>query len=163
MRRAAAALAASILAVGPPAAGAAAAPRTTTAPAPSAQVNLADIESEVMCVTCKIPLNVAEGQQPTRQREFIRALIARGLDEQQIKAELVAEYGPNVLALPDDGGFGLTAYAVPIALGALLLAGLGLIVPRWRRRAAGAPPAAAAALSDADATRLDADLRRYDG
>jgi cytochrome c-type biogenesis protein CcmH len=155
VRRAAAALALT-LALLAPAAALAAAPRAS----------LVDIEDEVMCVTCKIPLNIAEGPQPNREREFIRGLIDKGRTKGQIKAALVAEYGPNVLALPESDGVGLTAYAVPLALLALLAAGLALLLPRWRRRApAGPAPESAAAppLSSAEARRLDEDLARYGG
>ncbi len=135
------------------------------------RADLIDIEDEVMCVTCKIPLNIAEGPQPDSQRELIRELIAQGASKQEIKDELVAQYGPQVLALPEDDGFGLTAYVIPLLLGALLVGGLALLVPRWRRRpAAGISPAAGdpnadpgADLSAADADRLDADLARYEG
>jgi hypothetical protein len=75
-----------------------------------------------------------------------------------------------VLALPQDEGFGLTAYAIPLALGAIVVAALALLVPRWRRRpAAGMTTAttsettAAPAISSADARRLDEDLARYEG
>ncbi len=144
-------------------------PAHALASAPKA--DLIDIEDEVMCVTCKIPLNIAEGAQPDSQRELIRELIAQGATKDEIKDELVVQYGPQVLALPEDDGFGLTAYVIPLLLGALLLGGLGLVVPRWRRRpaagmssAAGVPgPDAGADLSDADAKRLDADLARYEG
>jgi len=127
------------------------------------KADLVDVEDEVMCVTCKIPLNVAEGPQPNRQREFIRSLIAQGKTKQQIKAALVTEYGPNVLALPDQEGFGITAYAIPLALLALLVTGLVLLIPRWRRRAP--RPVGdedAALLSDDEARRLDEDLARYE-
>jgi cytochrome c-type biogenesis protein CcmH len=137
-----------------------------TAPASAlaaAKADLVDVEDEVMCVTCKIPLNVAEGPQPDRQREFIRSLIAQGKTKQQIKAALVTEYGPNVLALPDQKGFGITAYAIPLALLALLVTGLALLIPRWRRRAPRAiADEDAALLSDDDARRLDDDLARYE-
>ena len=138
-----------------------ASPATTLA---AAKADLVDIEDEVMCVTCKIPLNVAEGPQPNRQREFIRGLIAQGKSKQQIKSALVIEYGPNVLALPETKGFGITAYAIPLALLALLATGLALLIPRWRRRAATATPAEddAPLLSDDDADRLDEDLARYE-
>lgn len=129
----------------------------------AAQADLVDVEDEVMCVTCKIPLNVAEGAQPNRQREFIRGLIAQGKTKEQIKAALVAEYGPNVLALPDQKGFGITAYAIPLALLALLVAGLALLIPRWRRhtpRAIGAEDTPV--LDDDEARRLDEDLARYE-
>ena len=143
--------AALVLALLAPAAALAAAPRAS----------LVDIEDEVMCVTCKIPLNIAEGPQPNREREFIRGLIDEGRTKSQIKAALVAEYGPNVLALPESDGVGLTAYAVPLALLALLATGLALLLPRWRRRAPAPESAIAPALSSADARRLDEDLARY--
>ncbi|MFP5361556.1 MAG: cytochrome c-type biogenesis protein CcmH [Thermoleophilia bacterium] len=133
------------------------------ASASAARASLVDIEDEVMCVTCKIPLNIAESPQATRQRELIRRLIDRGLDKQQIKAALVAEYGQDVIALPDADGFGITAYAVPIALLAVLAAALALLVPRWRSRSsAGIDDVPAEALSSADAHRLDEELARYD-
>ncbi len=129
------------------------------------RADLVDIEDEVMCVTCRVPLNIAEGAQPDSQRALIRELIAEGRTKAEIKRALVDEYGEQVLALPGAGGFGITAYAVPIALGALLLAGLAVLVPRWRRRPAAGIAAGGAegAISEADARRLDEDLARYDG
>jgi len=137
---------------------------TAPAGAPAAaKADLVDIEDEVMCVTCKIPLNVAEGPQPDRQREFIRGLVAEGKTKEQIKAALVTEYGTNVLALPGEDGFGITAYAIPLALLALLVGGLLLLIPRWRRRAPSAIAAEDAPLLGADdARRLDEDLARYE-
>ena len=125
------------------------------------RASLPDIEDEVMCVTCNVPLNIAESPQASRQRAFIRRLVDEGRTKDEIKTRLVAEYGENVLALPDEQGVGLAAYVVPIALVAALLAALAVVAPRWRRRrpaAAGAGPAA----TDAELRRLDDDLARYD-
>jgi cytochrome c-type biogenesis protein CcmH len=128
-----------------------------------APASLVDIEDEVMCVTCKIPLNTAESPQATRQRAFIRTLVDEGRTKEQVKAALVTEYGPNVLAMPDEEGFGITAYVVPLALVAVLGAGLALLLPRWRRRLPAAiADAGAPALSTVEAQRLDDDLARYD-
>jgi cytochrome c-type biogenesis protein CcmH len=132
------------------------------------RADLVDVEDEVMCVTCNVPLNIAEGAQPDSQRALIRDLIDQGMTKAQIKQELVAQYGPDVLALPDDEGFGLTAYAIPLVLGALVLAGLALLVPRWRQRPAAGMTRAGADpggpdVSAADARRLDEDLARYEG
>lgn len=137
-----------------------ASPTAALAVAPKA--SLVDIEDEVMCTTCKIPLNIAESGQADRERALIRGFIARGLDKQQIKAALVAEYGEDVLALPDSGGFGWTAYAIPLLLLLGLGGGLALLLPSWRRRSpAGIGDDAAPRLGDADARRLDEDLGRY--
>ncbi|MDQ3723473.1 MAG: cytochrome c-type biogenesis protein CcmH [Actinomycetota bacterium] len=136
------------------------------------KADLVDLEDEVMCVTCKIPLNIAEGRQPDRQRALIRDLIAQGRTKPQIKQELVAQYGEDVLALPETRGVGITAYAIPLVLGALVVGSLALLVPRWRRRPAAGMAGASGGgaedacgttdLSDADSARLDEDLARYD-
>ena len=91
------------------------------------KVDLVDIEDEVMCVDCGIPLNTAEGAQPDSQRALIRDLIAQGLTKEQIKRELVAEYGEDVLALPETNGVGITAYAIPLVLGGLVVTALVLL------------------------------------
>ena len=127
------------------------------------KASLPDIEDEVMCTSCNVTLNVAESAQADRERALIRRLIERGLDKRQIKAALVAEYGDDVLALPERDGFGITAYAVPLGLVVVLGGALALLLPSWRRRsAAGIGTGANAALSTADARRLDDDLGRYD-
>jgi cytochrome c-type biogenesis protein CcmH len=135
--------------------GALAAEPKTTLPA---------IEEQVMCVVCNTPLSVAGGPQAEAQRREIRRLIAQGKSEQQIKDALVAEYGERVLALPDDEGFDLAAYLVPIGAVGAALALLAVLLPRWRRsaRARGEPAALGPTVSDEDARRLDEDLARYD-
>lgn len=137
------------------------------AAATAAETTLPDVEDEVMCPTCKMPLNTAQSPQADEQRQFIRELIADGKDKEQVKAALVAEYGQDVLADPDDDGFGLAAYVVPVVLIALLAVGLLVLLPRRRLRAPATGSAAVAgatapSISDADAARLDEDLARYD-
>jgi cytochrome c-type biogenesis protein CcmH len=127
-----------------------------------ARTSLPTIERQVMCVTCKIPLNLAQSPQADRERAFIQSLISEGQSEAQIKRALVGQYGSAVLALPAAHGFGLAAYLVPVAALLTLLAGLALLLPRWRQRAAESPDSPAPApLSGADAARLDADLERF--
>lgn len=121
-----------------------------------------DIEDEVMCVVCGTPLNLSESPQADRERAFIRRQIAAGATKEQIKRRLVAQYGPSVLALPDDGGFDVAAYAVPIAVVGAGLLLLLLFIPRWRRRRPAAVPAGGASISPADRRRLDEDLARFD-
>jgi cytochrome c-type biogenesis protein CcmH len=122
------------------------------------------IERQVMCVTCKIPLQVAESPQADREREFIQSLIDEGRDEAQIKDALVAQYGPTVLGLPSAHGFDLTVYLIPLAAFLALLTTLAVLLPRWRRRAREQAARAldAPQLSSADTARLDADLARFD-
>jgi cytochrome c-type biogenesis protein CcmH/NrfF len=143
------------------AAGALAAPVTSTA---GTRPSLPAIERQVMCVSCKIPLNVAESQQADRERVFIRGLIGQGDSEAQIKRSLVAQYGPAVLGLPSTHGFDLAAYLVPLAVVIGLIALLAVLLARWRRRARAGhdPPDPTPSLDATDAERLDADLARFD-
>jgi cytochrome c-type biogenesis protein CcmH len=138
------------------------------APAASAatpRASFNDLEDEVMCDVCNVPLNIAEAPRAEQQRREIKQLIAEGLTKQQIKDELVRRYGPAILASPQDHGFSLAAYLVPIAVVVALIAGLLLLLPRWRRRrpAPGPddPDAAGPALRAADARRLDDELARF--
>jgi cytochrome c-type biogenesis protein CcmH len=122
------------------------------------------VESQVMCVTCGIPLLEAQSPQADDERRYIETLVDEGHTAAYIKAELVRQYGTGVLALPPASGFDATVYVVPAAVVAALLVVVAVLLPRWRRRRRDhAPPAAAtAALSADDAARLDADLARFD-
>jgi cytochrome c-type biogenesis protein CcmH len=130
----------------------------------AARTSLPQIERQVMCVTCKIPLNVAESPQADRERAYIQELIDRGEDEAEVKRSLVGQYGPTVLGLPSAHGFDLSVYLVPLAVVVALLAALAVLLPRWRRRARTEDAAGheRAPLGAADAARLDADLARFD-
>jgi cytochrome c-type biogenesis protein CcmH len=137
-----------------------------TAGAATPRASFNDLEDEVMCDVCNVPLNIAEAPRAEQQRREIKQLIRQGLTKDQIKAELVRRYGPAILATPEDHGFSLAAYLVPIAVVLALLAGLAIMLPRWRRRR---PPsdrdgdgrADEPELSAADARRLDDDLARF--
>jgi cytochrome c-type biogenesis protein CcmH len=123
----------------------------------------ADVEDEVMCVACQVPLDVAtESPQADRERAFVRAQVARCRSKAQIKRALVAQLGPEVLASPPHHGFGAAAYLVPLL--ALVLGGATVAGALARRRGASeGGPAPPAALSGADAARLARDLERSRG
>jgi cytochrome c-type biogenesis protein CcmH/NrfF len=137
---------------------------TAASPAsPPARASLPAIERRVMCVTCKIPLIVAQSPQADRERAFIRGLIAEGRTETQIERALVSQYGPTALGLPSARGFDLTAYLAPIVAVVGLVVTLALLLPRWRRRGRdGSDPPVKRALSAAETARLDADMARLD-
>jgi cytochrome c-type biogenesis protein CcmH len=135
------------------------------APAPAAEprASLPDIEDEVMCPICGTLLELSEAPQADRQRAFIRERIARGDSKQQIKDALVAEYGQQVLALPDDSGFDLSAYLVPILAFAAALGALAVAALRWRRGgAAAASRVPATPPPREEAERVETDMARYD-
>jgi cytochrome c-type biogenesis protein CcmH len=163
LRRTAAALAATAAA-----AAATLAPATAVAAADTTpKASLTDIENDVMCVSCREPLAVAQSPQAIAERNYIRNLIAKGQTKAQIEQALVAQYGPAVLGKPPAHGFNLTVYILPPAILILGIGTLALLLPKWRRRSkANATTTTASpepSIATADARRLDEELRRYGG
>jgi cytochrome c-type biogenesis protein CcmH len=138
-------------------------PAAATAATP--QTSLSEVSSEVMCPVCGTLLELAESPQAQREKAFISRLVAAGRSKEEIKDALVAEYGTEVLALPQDSGFDLSAYVVPIVAFIVAAVALALGVTRWRRDGGGPGgdehPSSVGPNSE-DAERLDADLARYD-
>ena len=130
--------------------------------ASAARPNAADLEAELVCPVCETTLDQSNAPVALRMKTFIRVRIAAGDTEQEIKDALVAEFGPEVLAEPPEGGFGLLAWLLP--LGALVggAIAVGLLIRTWSRRAA--PPDSAAYELDPELDRLvDEELARFDG
>jgi cytochrome c-type biogenesis protein CcmH len=129
------------------------------------QTSLSEVSSEVMCPVCGTLLELAESPQAQREKAFISRLVAAGRTKEQIKDALVAEYGTEVLALPQGSGFDLSAYLVPVIAFVIAAIALAAGVLRWRRageRSDREGPPAADGPSPEDAERLEADLARYD-
>jgi cytochrome c-type biogenesis protein CcmH len=124
------------------------------------RASLPDIEDEVMCVQCGTPLSLSTAAVAERERAFIRREIARGRSKEEIKDALVERFGPSVLALPEDEGFGLAAYLVPVLAALLALVAVLITARRWRRpaRTSEARPE----LDPDDARRLERELAAYD-
>jgi cytochrome c-type biogenesis protein CcmH len=130
------------------------------APSAAAAPNPADLEAELVCPTCKTTLDQSDAPVARRMKQIIRARIAEGATAQQIKDELVAQFGSGVLAEPPKSGFDLLAWLVP--LGLLGAGGVGVAALAWgwsRRRG----EADGVALDDpALDRRLDDELARFD-
>ncbi len=124
------------------------------APSPS------DLEAELVCPTCKTTLDQSDAPIARKMKQVIRTRLSEGATEKQIKAELVAQFGPGVIAEPPKSGFDLLAWLVPLGIlvgGAL---GVGAIAWGWRRRRR--DEVAVEPLDPALERRLDAELERYD-
>lgn len=127
------------------------------------KTTLGDVEDEVMCPVCGVPLELAtEAPQANAERAFITEQIAQCKSKEEIKDALVAQFGRSVLSLPEDEGFDLAAYLVPILAFLAAAAGIGVALVRWRgsRPATPANEPGAPAPDPDDAARLDDDMRR---
>jgi cytochrome c-type biogenesis protein CcmH len=137
------------------------------AAAAAANASLPDIEDEVMCTICGTTLQLSDSPQAERERVFINELIAEGKTKDEIKAALVDEYGPEVLAVPSDDGFDLVGgWILPVVA---VLAGATLVAfaaRRWRRDQRrdeeAVAPAPGPAPDSEDERRLSEDLKRYE-
>ncbi len=132
-------------------------------PSFAAPPNAADLEAELVCPVCETTLDQSNAPVAERMKTFIRVRIAAGDSEQEIKDALVAQFGPEVLAEPPGGGFGLLAWLLPLAA----LVG-GAVVVALLVRSVESPRAALRALGtsrlDPELERLvDDELARFDG
>ena len=75
-----------------------------------------------------------------------------------------ARFGPSVLALPEDEGFSLAAYLVPVLVVTGALIAVVLAARRWRRPTAdeGDVEGEPGALPPEDARRVDNELAAFD-
>ncbi len=127
------------------------------------RASLPEIEDEVMCPVCGTLLGLSHSPAAERERVYIRKLIAQGKTKDEIKDALVAEYGGQVLALPENRGIDVWAYAVPVI--GFGLAALGVIwaIIAWRRRRPGPDDEGPGETpSGEDADRVDRDMARFD-
>jgi cytochrome c-type biogenesis protein CcmH len=120
----------------------------------------ADLEAELVCPTCKTTLDQSDAPVARRMKQIIRTRLAEGATEEQIKDELVAQFGPGVLAEPPKSGFDLLAWVLPLAVLAAGAVGVGLVAWGWSRRRRDAEPVGP--VDPELERRLDDELSRFD-
>ena len=122
--------------------------------------SLSAMEGQIMCPTCHTTLDQSDAPAARRIEHRIQVLIDQCKTADEIKADLVANFGAGILAAPPRKGFDLLAWWLPlggIAAGALLLA-LGV----WRWSRARAPDAAEPPLDPELDARVDELLAEYE-
>ena len=124
----------------------------------------AELESELVCPVCETTLDTSNAPVALRMKAFIRERIAAGDTKGEIKAALVDQFGPAVLAVPPKKGFELIAWVLPLAGLALGAAVVGLLAWRWShtRGPDDEPAADAEPLDPALERRLDDELARFE-
>ncbi len=136
------------------------------APDPAALEREAKILEGMLIAPCCWSQQVAVHQSPAADeiRQTVRRLLAEGQTRQQIVDVYVAQYGERILAEPPARGFNAFLYVLPW----VFLAGsipLVVFVIRRLRQPAAAPAAgqgAAAPPTEAEAERIDDELRNLD-
>ena len=141
----------------------AAVPAGALAAAP--KTSLTAVEPDVMCVSCREPLAVAQSPQSYAERAFIQTLVTQGYTKHQIEQALVAQYGPAVHGKPPAHGFNLTVYILPPAILVIGIVTLALTLPRWRRQAAKrrAQRTVLPPVDPVENARLEQELAHFDG
>ena len=127
-----------------------------------ARPNPADIESQVVCPTCKTTLDQSSSPVAQRMKAFIRERIAAGDSTGEIKQQLVDQFGTGVLAEPPRRGFDLLAWLVPLgalAGGAIVVAAL---VWSWSGKRDAVGIAAPEPLDAELERRVDEELARFE-
>ena len=102
--------------------------------------NAAALEGELVCPTCHETLDESDSPVARRMKAFIQRRIAEGATGDQIKAELVDQFGEGVLATPPTKGLGLLAWVLPIGGAGLVAIVLGFVAWTWSRRGGGGGP-----------------------
>jgi cytochrome c-type biogenesis protein CcmH len=125
-----------------------------------AGVNPADLEAELVCPTCKTTLDQSSAPVAQRMKSFIRRRIAAGDSAAEIKAKLVDQFGPGVLATPRKEGFDLLAWLLP--LGALALGAVAVGALAWSWSRGRSEPDAGEPVDPELERRVDEELARYD-
>jgi cytochrome c-type biogenesis protein CcmH len=126
----------------------------------------AELESELVCVTCKTTLDESSSPIAQRMKAYIRRRIAEGATAKQIKDELVAEFGEEVLATPPTHGFDVLAWVLPIGgicAGAVVLGGLAWAWSRRRDPPDDAGSGEGESLDPELERRVDEALAHFDG
>jgi len=138
------------------------------APAPGgAQVSprqqAADLSSQLMSPFCPGRRLVdCTSSQAYDLRETIAARLTAGESVDAVRADLVRQYGHEILGAPPAEGVGWLAWLLPALLGVVTAVAVGRKIAR-AARAGAAPRLAAAGAVDASAlARLDDELRDLD-
>ena len=125
----------------------------------------AELESQLVCPTCRTTLDESDAPIARRMKAYIRRRLAEGATAEQIKQELVRQFGEGVLATPPTHGFDLLAWVLPIGGISIAAVGLGALAWAWsRKRDAGdvGEPGDGDPLDPELERRVDEELARFE-
>jgi cytochrome c-type biogenesis protein CcmH len=126
-----------------------------------------ELEAELVCPTCHVPLDESNSPIAQQMKAFIRTHIAAGWTKSRIEGALAAQLGDGIYGVPRTHGFDLIAWVLP--LGGIALGAVGLGAGAWywsRARTDASNSLLQATGGDLDPElerRLDEELARFDG
>jgi cytochrome c-type biogenesis protein CcmH len=123
---------------------------------------LSELEGQVMCPTCHTTIDQSNSAIANRIRRYIVARINAGDTRSEIKAKLVGQFGPAVLAAPPRKGFDLLAWWLPFAGLALAVAVVSAAAWRWSRAREPGLAGPARELEPELERQLDEELARFE-
>jgi cytochrome c-type biogenesis protein CcmH len=128
--------------------------------ASNAHPSAAELETELVCPVCHETLDESNAPVAQEMKQLILKRIAQGWTKKQIIDEMVANFGPGVLATPSKHGFDLLAWVLPLGGAIVGVAALGFGARRWSHTRAA--PVVATGLDPEMEQRIDAELARFD-
>lgn len=131
-------------------------------PASAGPPRQADLEAEIVCPTCRTTLDQSNSPIATRMKAYIRERIAAGDSTAEIKAQLVDQFGPAVLAEPPKRGFDLLAWLLPLGALAVGAVVVGALAWTWSRRRDDTDGPDADDLDPELDRRLDEELEKFE-
>jgi len=124
-----------------------------------------ELEAELVCPSCHVPLDESQSDVAQQMKTFIRAHIALGWTKSRIENALAAQLGDGIYGVPRTHGFDLIAWVLPI--GGILLGAVGVAGGAWYwsrgREGTAVGPVSEPGLDAASERRLDEELARFDG
>ena len=135
-----------------------------TAPASEQHPTQGELEAELVCPSCHVPLDESNSAVAQQMKTFIQAHIALGWTKSRIEGALAAQLGDGIYGVPRTSGFDLLAWLLPlggVALGTIAIAGGAWRWSRVRDRARD-DPVEVAALDAEGERRVDEELARFD-
>jgi cytochrome c-type biogenesis protein CcmH len=124
-----------------------------------------ELEAELVCPSCHVPLDESQSAVAQQMKTYIRAHIALGWTKSRIEGALAAQLGDGIYGVPRTHGFDLIAWVLPI--GGILAGALAVAGGAWKwsraRESAGDDSSRDSGLDAESERRLDEELVRFDG
>lgn len=125
------------------------------------------IEGELIapcCYTQTVALHASDKSEEIKAQ--IRSMVVSGSDKGEIIGFFKDRYGTQILAAPEKSGFNLMAYIFPTLITLFALAGIVVLLHRWRRQEDSVEAVRVPVEHEGPdplRERLDEELRRFDG